>query len=110
VVLYKKAGLTYCGRKDRRLNADLRFALVSELAHVPGPTETYGLYALHMLYCYFPVYSSRQKWCPESEAGLVNTMVQHTAAGLFDPATQDRSTTYITMRVGVDRRAKRSQR
>jgi len=34
--------LTCCVRKDRRLNTDLRFALVSELAHVPGPTDTYG--------------------------------------------------------------------
>jgi len=24
------------------LNTDLRFAIVSELAHVPGPTDTYG--------------------------------------------------------------------
>ena len=55
-------------------------------------------------------YSSRQKWCPESEAGLFKTIVEHTAAELFDAATQDRSTTDTTMRVGVDRRAKRPQR
>ncbi len=40
----KVCWLTCCVRKDRRLNADLRFALVSELAHVPGPTDTYGPY------------------------------------------------------------------
>ena len=38
----KVCWLTCCVRKDRRLNTDLRFALVSELAHVPGPTDTYG--------------------------------------------------------------------
>ncbi len=50
-------------------------------------------------------YSCRQKWCPEYEAGL-----ERTAAEPFDAATQDRSTTDTTMRVGVDRRAKRPQR
>ncbi len=43
----------------------------------------------------------RQKWCPEYEAGLFKTIVEHTAAKLFDAATQDRSTTDTTMRVGV---------
>ncbi len=38
--------MTYYVRKDRRLNTDLRFALVSELAHVPGPTDTYGPYCV----------------------------------------------------------------
>ncbi len=38
------------------------------------------------------------------------TIVEHTAAELLDAATQDRCTTYVTMRVGIDRRAKRSQR
>ncbi len=38
----------------------------------------------------FASYSSRQKWCPESEAGLFKTIVEHTAAELFDAATQDR--------------------
>ena len=38
----KVCWLTCCVRKDCRLNTDLRFALVSELAHVPGPTDTYG--------------------------------------------------------------------
>ena len=42
--------------------------------------------------------------------GLFKTIVEHTAAELFDAATQDRSTTDMTMRVGVDRRAKRPQR
>ncbi len=51
-------------------------------------------------------YSFRQKWCPEYEAGLV----EHTAAELFDAGTQDRCTTYVAMRVRIDRRAKRSQR
>ncbi len=46
-------------------------------------------------------YSCRQKWCPEYEAGLFKAIVEHTAAKLFDAATQDRSTTDITMRVGV---------
>jgi len=36
--------LTCCVRKDRRLNTELRLALVSELAHVAGPTVTYGPY------------------------------------------------------------------
>jgi len=54
-------------------------------------------------------HSSRQKWCPASKAGLFKTIGEHTAAELFDAAIQDRSTSYITMRVGVDRRAKRSQ-
>ena len=42
----KVCWLTCCvrGRKDRRLNPDLHFALVSELAHVPGLTDTYGLH------------------------------------------------------------------
>ncbi len=57
-----------------------------------------------------PMYSSRQKWCPDSEAGLFKTIVEHTAAELFDAATQDRSTIDTTMRVGVDRRAQQSQR
>ncbi len=48
-----------------------------------------------------PAYSCRQKWCPEYEAGLFKTVVEHTAAKLFDAATQDRSTTDTTMRVGV---------
>ena len=56
------------------------------------------------------VYSCRQKWCPEYEAGLFKTIVEHTAAELFDAATQDRSTTDTTMQVGVDRRAKQPQR
>ena len=43
------------------------------------------------------------KWCPESEAGLFKTIVEHTAAELFDAATQDRSRTDTTMRMGVDR-------
>jgi len=37
----KVCWLTCCVRKDRRLHTELRFALVSELAHVPGPTDTY---------------------------------------------------------------------
>ena len=48
-------------------------------------------------------YSSRQKWYPESEAGLFKTIVEHIAAELFDAATQDRSMTNTTMRMGVDR-------
>ena len=56
------------------------------------------------------MYNSRQKWCPDSEAGLFKTIVEHTAAELFDAATQDRSTIDTTMRVGVDRRAQQSQR
>ena len=44
-----------------------------------------------------------------SEAGLFNTVVERTAAELSDAATQDRSTTGTTMRMGVDRRAKRPQ-
>ncbi len=47
------------------------------------------------------MYSCRQKWCPEYEAGLFKIIVEHTAAKLFDAATQDRSTTDTTMRVGV---------
>ncbi len=65
---------------------------------------------LHTANNSYSLYSSRQKWCPESEAGLFKTIVEHTAAELFDAATQDRSTTDTTMRVGVDRRAKRPQR
>ena len=38
------------------------------------------------------------------------TVAEHTAAELFFAATQDRCTTYVTMRVGIDRRANRSQR
>ncbi len=56
------------------------------------------------------LYSSRRKWCPEYEAGLLETIVEHTAAELFDAATQDRCTTYVMMCVGINRRAKRSQR
>ena len=55
-------------------------------------------------------YSSRHKWCPESEAGLLKTIVEHTTAVLFDAAPQDRSTIDMTMRVGVDRRANRPRR
>ena len=55
-------------------------------------------------------YSCRQKWCPEYEAGVFETIVEHIAAELFDDATRDRSTTDTTMRVGVDRRAKQPQR
>ena len=44
------------------------------------------------------------------EACLFLTIVEHTAAELFDAATQDKSATDTTMRVGVDRRAKRPQR
>ncbi len=48
--------------------------------------------AMHMFGCRLAAvqYSSRQKWCPESEAGLFQTIVEHTAAELFDAATQDR--------------------
>ena len=53
-----------------------------------------------------PKYSSRQKWCPEYQARLFLTIVEHTAAELFDAATQDRCTTYVTMRVGIDRLAR----
>ena len=38
------------------------------------------------------------------------TMVEHTAAELFDAATQDRYTTCVTIRVGVNRRPKRPHR
>ena len=38
----KVCWLTHSVRKDRRLDTDLRFALVSELARVPDPTDTYG--------------------------------------------------------------------
>ncbi len=41
---------------------------------------------------------------------LFRTIVEHTAAELFNAATQDRSTIDTTMRVGVDRRAQQSQR
>ena len=35
-------------------------------------------------------YSSRQKWSPDSEAGLLGATVEHTAVELFDAANQDR--------------------
>ena len=56
------------------------------------------------------LYNFRQNWCPESEAGLLKTIVEHTAAELFDAATQDRYTTFVAVRVGIDCRAKQSQR
>ena len=46
------------------------------------------------------LYSSRQEWCPESEAGLFKTIVEHIAAELFDAAAQDRSTTDMTIPAG----------
>ena len=55
-------------------------------------------------------YSFRQKWSPESEAGLRKTIVEHTAAKLSDAATQDKDTTFVAKRVGIDRRAKQSPR
>ena len=38
----KVCWLTCCVCEDRRLTIDLGIALVSELAHVPDPTDTYG--------------------------------------------------------------------
>ena len=61
----------------------------------------------HNSACY---HSSRQKWCPEYEAGMFQAIVEHTAAELFDAATQARCTTFVTMRSRIDRRAKRSRR
>ena len=43
----KVCWLSCCAQKDRRLNTELRFTLVSELAHVAGPTDTYGPYCIH---------------------------------------------------------------
>ena len=40
----KVCWLTCCVWEDRRLNTELRLALVSELAQVAGPTVTYGPY------------------------------------------------------------------
>ena len=39
----KVCWLTCCARKDRRINTDLSFALVSELVLAAGPTDTCGL-------------------------------------------------------------------
>ncbi len=50
----KVCWLTCCVR-DRRLNTELRFALVSELAHIAGPTDTSG--------CSAVTYSEAHKYC-----------------------------------------------
>jgi len=61
----KMCWLTCCVRKDRRLNTELRLALVSELAHVAGPTVTYGPYCTLVFLAHDPREQSRQvsrKW------------------------------------------------
>ncbi len=45
----KVCWLACCVREDRRLNTELRLALVSELAHVAGPTVTYGPYCMLLI-------------------------------------------------------------
>ncbi len=51
----KVCWLTCCVRKDRRFNTELRFAFVSELAHIAGPTDTSG--------CSAVTYSRAHKYC-----------------------------------------------
>ena len=77
---------------------------------LPSITLRHEHTRIHIRHLSRHMYSCRQKWCPEYEAGLFKTIVEHTAAELFDAATQDRSTTDTTVRVGVDRRAKQPQR
>ena len=50
------------------------------------------------------------KWVSRVSSRSVKSVMDHTAAVLFDAATQNRSITDTTMRVGVDRRAKPPQR
>ena len=74
-------------------------------------TVTYGVQLTQQpIWFQHKTRASRPATC-DRDLGRDTALVrQHTAAELFDAATQDRYMTCVTMRVEVDRRAKRSQR